>query len=101
MNDRRFEERIAELEAEAAESEANAAKWAQESIDFEDRLRRAETSIATLEAANAKLRDLLRRVYACAANGSSAVDTTVRLALLLPEISKAIEPSGDAGELKP
>lgn len=60
-----------------------------------------ESRLATLEAENAKLRDLLRRVYACAANGSSAVDTTVRLALLLPEISKAIEPSGDAGELKP
>lgn len=60
MSDRRFEERIAELEAEAAESEANAAKWAQESIDFEDRLWRAETSVATLEAENAKLARALK-----------------------------------------
>lgn len=55
MSDRRFEERLAELEAEAAESEANAAKWAQESIDFESELKRTKDRLAEAE----KERDVL------------------------------------------
>ena len=56
----------------------------------------APCAIGDVAKENAKLRDLLRRVYACAENGSSAVDTTVRLALMLPEIAAVIEPAGEA-----